>query len=281
MPHALSFPADLERIFREDTAADRIKELRLTITIGVIIFVLMAALDPILVEDIGWLGVAMRLLIAPILLYLVVNLSTLPYAVREWLIAITATVALLVMTSIAVLSISPYRSFMLFGVVITLIYIATTVPLRITQARVTTSIACGVLIFGTIWVTELDNSLKFAIVFHVLVVSIFSLIATYRIERSVRLNYLITAKEKLRLHDLTEDREKFAVLAQTDHLTGLANRAQWDLRCAELLQNPANNDLPVGLMMIDVDYSNATTITTDTTPAMPACAQSPIRWRMR
>ena len=88
----------------------------------------------------------------------------------------------------------------------------------------------------------------------VAVAGLFSLIANYRIERSLRRAYLLAAKDRRRLTVLAAESEGFAALSQTDRLTGLANPMQLDLRSAALFDNPSNAGLQVGLLMIDVDY---------------------------
>jgi diguanylate cyclase (GGDEF)-like protein len=82
----------------------------------------------------------------------------------------------------------------------------------------------------------------------------FSLITSYRIERSTRLNYLLSSREGLRLQILAADREMLAALSDTDALTGLVNRRHFDRESLAVLSDTANAGKDVALLFIDVDH---------------------------
>jgi len=59
---------------------------------------------------------------------------------------------------------------------------------------------------------------------------------------------------RLEAHRLHEEKKRILEVASTDALTGLANRAAFDARLDETLQQARRDRLPVALIMIDVDH---------------------------
>jgi diguanylate cyclase (GGDEF)-like protein len=251
---ALTFPAALEFAFGNETAQDRVSELRLTIPVGMLFYYATTVTDPVFTADLGWGGLGLRLLGAPLLILAPAIAPSLTSVARERLVAASAIAALLALTLVSVASDSPSAAFSYATVCLALIYANTTFPLRFHHACLTTAICCAAVIGGICTSHHLAKGMMLALGLQAVVASLFSLIANYRIERSLRLNYLLAAKERQRLADLAADREVLTALSQTDRLTGLANRVQWELRSAALLGDASNRGLPVGLLMIDVDY---------------------------
>lgn len=100
----LRFGPALERSFETATQAARVRELRLTITLSVVFYLLTIATDRVLVPDIGWLGTALRLCTVPVWAVLVLFAHRFSAGLREGYAVSLATFAVLLLAAIAFFS---------------------------------------------------------------------------------------------------------------------------------------------------------------------------------
>ncbi len=250
----LKFAEDIERHFEVDTRAARMYELRLTLSLSVGFYLATTVLDSVFVPDLGITGLVMRICAAQLLLFFIFAGAKLSYRHREMLITFTATVAVIVLATIPAISSSPFSPFAFMPSILAMIYANTTFPLRFKYACIFSIACCGVIIFEIFLHPTITFDLFWTSGFMVVLGAVFSVITSYRAERSVRLNYLLSTREALRLSLLAADREILTTLSNTDALTGLLNRRHFDRQSAAIFANPLNAGKEVALLFIDVDY---------------------------
>ncbi|MFL6816972.1 MAG: GGDEF domain-containing protein [Bradyrhizobium sp.] len=250
----LKFCPEVERRFEIDTCGSRARELQLTMALGVGFFFATTITDFVFVPDLGLLGLLVRAAVVPIVLMAIFCAPRLPGHLLEWCVTCTGIVVITVMTTIPAVSSAPLSTFGFATAMLGLIYGNTTLPLRFKGAWVT-SVVCGVIMILEIFAhAGISSELQWMLGFQVVMASTFSLITSYRIEKSTRLKYLFSSREGLRLKVLSADREKLTTLSNTDALTGLVNRRHFDRESAAIFSSPSNAGKDVALVFIDVDH---------------------------
>jgi len=86
-----------------------------------------------------------------------------------------------------------------------------------------------------------------------LITTAVTLIANYGFNREERLNYLIGLRGELLVKELHHSNERLAGVAERDALTGLANRAGFDVRFLQVWKEALENQTSFSVIMIDVD----------------------------
>jgi diguanylate cyclase (GGDEF)-like protein len=250
----LKFFSEVERRFESDTRGSRARELQLTMALGVGFFFTTTITDFVFVPDLGLMGLLVRALVVPMVLISIFSMPRLTGRFREACVTCTGMIVITVMTTVPAVSSAPLAPFAFATAIIGLIYGNTTLPLRFTGACLT-SLICGAIMILEIFAHRgISLELQWVLAFQVVMGSTFSLITSYRVERSTRFNYLLSSREALRLKTLSADREKLTALSNTDALTGLINRRHFDRESAAIFSSPSNAGRDVALLFIDVDH---------------------------
>jgi diguanylate cyclase (GGDEF)-like protein len=250
----LKFLPEIERRFEIDTRASRARELQLTMALGVGFFFSTTITDFVFVPDIGLAGLLVRALIVPMVLIAIFCIPRLSGRLREACVTCTGMIVITVMTTIPAVSSAPLAPFAFATATLGLIYGNTTLPLRFKGACLT-SLICGAIMILEIFAHPgINSELQWVLAFQVMMGSTFSLITSYRVERSTRLNFLLSSREALRLKILSADREKLTALSNTDALTGLVNRRHFDRESAAIFSSASHAGKDVALLFIDVDH---------------------------
>jgi diguanylate cyclase (GGDEF)-like protein len=250
----LSFVPAIEKEFENGTRAARARELRFSVALGLILFLLTTITDFVFVPDLRLNAFLMRLIVAPFFLLFILTGSKLSARVREALAVATAIFAIVVLATITAISSAPWAPFAFTTASLGLIYANTTFPLRFKYACVCSAI-CTLTIAAEIFAqSALSFDLRWSLVFQACIACLFSTVTSYRIERNVRLNFLFASRESLRLSRLSADREALATLSNTDALTGALNRRHFGRQSAEIFANPENAGKGASLLFIDVDH---------------------------
>jgi diguanylate cyclase (GGDEF)-like protein len=208
----------------------------------------------VFVPDLGWIGLLVRAFVVPIVLIAIFSIPRMPGRLREACVTSTGMIVITVMTTVPAVSSAPLAPFAFATAMLGLIYGNTTLPLRFRHACAT-SMICGAIMVSEIFAHPgISLELQWVLTFQVVMASTFSLITSYRVERSTRLNYLLSSREALRLETLSADREKLTALSNTDVLTGLVNRRHFDRESSAIFSSPSNEGKDVALLFIDVDH---------------------------
>jgi diguanylate cyclase (GGDEF)-like protein len=86
-----------------------------------------------------------------------------------------------------------------------------------------------------------------------LATAIFTLMANYRMERSMRKAYLFMLREELRSHAALETARQYEVISQTDALTGLPNRRAFEEELRRRWDDSIRTGKAMAVLLIDVD----------------------------
>ena len=250
----LKFCSEVERRFEIDTRGWRARELQLTMALGVGFFFTTTITDSVFIPDLGLIGLLVRALAVPMVLISILSMPRLPDHLREGCATGTGMVVITVMTTLPAVSSAPLAPFAFATAMLGLIYGNTTLPLRFKGACLT-SMICGAIMTLEIFAHPgISLELQWVLTFQVVMGCTFSLITSYRVERSTRFNYLLSSREALRLQILSADREKLTTLSNTDALTGLVNRRHFDRESKAIFSSPSNAGKDVALLFIDVDH---------------------------
>lgn len=250
----LKFAPEVEQRFEDETHAARCRELRMTMTFGFGFFLMTGFTDPLFVPDLGAIPYAIKALALPPIVIPVLFGSKLSPWLREAVATLAAIMAIVTTATVGAMSSSPLAPFSIMTATLALIYANSTFPLRFKFAVVCSIVCCGIASLEICLHDGIGFALACMLVFQTVVGGSFSLITSYRIEKSNRLSYLLSSREGLRLQMLAADREILTSLSNTDALTGLVNRRHFDRESAAALSDEANAGKEIGLLFIDVDH---------------------------
>jgi diguanylate cyclase (GGDEF)-like protein len=250
----LKFAPEIEQRFEADTRVARSRELRLTMFFGAAFYLLTSITDFIFVPDLVVAAHVMKALNLPLLLIPILFASKLSARAREIVVVAIAILAITSLATIAAMSSAPLAPFAFMTATLALIYANTTFPLPFKYAVVCSAACCGTMALEIYFHRGMGSALSQMLLFQTMIGGTFSLITSYRIERSTRLNYLLSSREGLRLQMLAADREMLTALSNTDALTGPGNRRHFDRESVAALSSPANAGKDVALLFIDVDH---------------------------
>jgi diguanylate cyclase (GGDEF)-like protein len=250
----LKFAPEIEHRFEADTRVVRTRELQLTMSFGLGFYLLTSVTDFIFVPDLVVAAHVAKAFNLPLLLIPILFGSKLSVRAREMVVVLVAITAITSLATIAAMSSAPLAPFAFMTATLALIYANTTFPLPFKYAVVCSAACCGTMAVEIYFHRGIDTALSQMLLFQTMVGSSFSLITSYRIERSTRLNYLLSSREGLRLRMLAAERERLTALSNTDALTGLVNRRHFDRESAAALSSSTNAGKDVALLFIDVDH---------------------------
>jgi diguanylate cyclase (GGDEF)-like protein len=250
----LKFAPEIEQRFEADTHVARCRELQLTMSFGLGFYLLTSVADFIFVPDLVAAAHLVKALNAPLLLIPILIGHKLSARALEIVAVLVAISAITSLATIAAISAAPLAPFAFMTATLALIYANTTFPLPFKYAVICSAACCGTMAVEIYFQDRIGSALSQMLLFQTMIGGTFSLITSYRIERSTRLSYLLSSREGLRLQLLAAEREKLTALSNTDALTGLVNRRHFDRESVEALSSSTNAGKNVALLFIDVDH---------------------------
>ena len=250
----LQFPTELEAVYELDTKNSRILELRGTVLASIVLMVCITVTDKTFVPDIGWNGLLIRLIASVFLGAATMIFHRVSALQRELLLSLVAYIAVVALISIPLLSKATEAPIGLFVWMFGLIYCNTTTRLRFKSALPFSVVCVSTAITLTCVSGRISADLADSLTFLAVVGAAFSLIANYRMERSIRLSYLLASREALRLLVLKRSCNELETRSSMDALTRLYNRGHFDRSLDMLFAGSENQGDAVSLLIIDVDY---------------------------
>lgn len=251
----LRFSPLLEDRFEADTASTRSRRLALEGLIAITLYDLFLLADR-LVSPAGFhLSLIIRLLlVTPLALAVNIHLWRNPHTrFREIGIATVTCFAGLTHLYLEGHISAVNSAYAQVGLLTVIVYANTSVRLRFPYALGTST----VLVFGDILFLLQDSLLlprqKFVGLLLTFMTVTVTLIANYSTNREDRLNYLLGLRGDLMVRDLSHSNERLADVAETDALTGLANRAGFNVRFAQLWKEALEKHASFSVIMVDVD----------------------------
>jgi diguanylate cyclase (GGDEF)-like protein len=251
----LTFPQPLEDRFESDTIARRCARLWLEGLFAIILFNLFLFADHLGTPTQFRQAVLIRAgIITP--LAVGVNVSMLfhpPRIIREASIAFVACLAGITHLFIES-NLSPVASaYAPFGIVAVVLFANISMRLRFPYAlTITTIMVLDYLVFLRLD-TFLSLHQKIFGLFLILCTASITVIANYTINRDERLSYLHHLHDNVLVEDLNRSNEHLLHIAQSDALTGLANRHSFNQRFEQYWQDSFTQSFPLSLILVDLD----------------------------
>ncbi len=245
----LRFPPKLEALFEHDTGPQRCRDLIARAYIGIVIYDLFAFADWWATPDLFWTALKLRLaFFTPVSLLLTATLYAYPKAFfRESLMCIgggaiaTGTIVYLMAVSGNALQATLHES-------MTLVVLFLTVVQRIRFSYLAPTclgfLAVHVFAVGRFYDYSLGQQVAINMVFGAAV--IFALVASYTMERDLRLHYLLSLRDRAQNFELDW-------ISRRDALTGLGNRRFLEETLAAYEQADALSE-QLCIVLLDIDH---------------------------
>jgi diguanylate cyclase (GGDEF)-like protein len=253
----LRFDAELEARFEVETLPERVKVVARAAqwtppAVGMLLFC-----DQFMVPDVWTMAVVARLLaLAPISLVLhafrhaLGSSRVLEAMGLMGLLTSTAVHLALVSQShsdMAVLHLGATGTLLMFGTIV--------LRLRFFHALLGLSLifAASVLTYVCRPDAHQGHVLGVSVLWLVFSASVFSLYASFHLEKEERRNFLMTLKQSLIREDLQQTIGQVESMARVDALTQLSNRRHFDQQIERLWSRLQIDGSPVSMMLVDVD----------------------------
>ncbi|MBW6424691.1 GGDEF domain-containing protein [Rhizobium sp. XQZ8] len=252
----LKFAPRLEALFQEETAESRNRQTIIASLFALVVFNAFLFIDHASRPEIFGQAVFLRVVVTTLpCLFALAWLHRLPPVWARDAI-MSSAVLLVTLTSNILLwhstsQMAHYNAFS-FG----LIVIAGNIVLQIRfPVAVATSVACCVMsaVFLS-GMTLLSSEEKHLPVFYMSAMAAITLIANYRLEKTMRHSYLLMLRERLRGREMGYLNEQLSTYSYTDPLTGIANRRMFDQVLDEAWRAGRLTNEKLSLLIIDIDF---------------------------
>ncbi len=247
----LRLAAPIRDLYDAEHGARRTSELRSAILVGIALYNVFNFTSLVLLPDILWLSVALRVgLVTPVSLGLVWLIGRTPPLWTERSVLVGILNAYLIPVFLFWMTQDPFGLFTFGELSLTIVFANMLLALRFQHAVAFTGSALGVTLLALGTKADLPPALQAAFAVQITTACIFSLYANYVMERRRCGDYLATLDAGLRAKSADASRREFENLSHTDALTGLPNRRHLAERLEAWLARPG----PMALMMIDIDH---------------------------
>jgi diguanylate cyclase (GGDEF)-like protein len=250
----LSFPPELEARYRQDTAVDRSRELRVITRIGALLYFGVGVLLKLfVVSHADFLDSAVQLTGALVVVLLISHWSFRPTTTdlhRESAIFVCCLICALAAILVVYVNPAPVTTEDWVLAALPVNFILIFIRLRLPWAAAFLGISVAAYTLAVLSRHDpLPHARAFPIGF-VVALCLPALIGLYNLERAARRVYLHGLLQRLRNERLAAENITLADLSLTDPLTGVANRRRLD---AELRAFAALGGAGGTLLMIDID----------------------------
>lgn len=250
------FPAELEARFEQDTGAARGRYLALSGAIALSLNVFFLAADSIMLPDVFWLAVLVRLGVVDLPGFAacaVVWRNPRPW-LREGLDAGTIILAVTGFLALYLASASPLVVHAHYALVLVLIF-----PIIIQRLRFPYAVACSAVIIALCaaaipHIHAMPGAAAFFAILTLATAAILSLVANWRFEQDERRRYLEHLREILIGEQLAGINRELSAASVLDPLTGLGNRRRLDQFVDALWLARRGKHGPIAFLMIDIDF---------------------------
>jgi diguanylate cyclase (GGDEF)-like protein len=258
----LSFPAGLERQFQQDCARDRLHYFAVCGLVAFVVFNGFLLTDYLLVADVFWLAVQVRLFVfTP----LAVTLLCLCWFGREWLLKKPPmlTEGIITLSGVAaaaslayILSASHLPTSQLYnaGLPVIIIYGNLVQRLRFWYATVFSGMVLAIHLGGLLFLPTFNPRLTLPLLMMTVTSVLFTLMANHALERDQRRRYLLTLNQTYILKQLEEVRLSLQTLSRVDALTGLFNRRHFHDYLQQVWQRAQHSGDDLAIIILDVDH---------------------------
>ena len=251
-PGLLRFNGEAETRFAQSRVDARVRHFVWTSLVGLLFYDLFLFVDSPIVPDVFDKMVLIHLAVTPIALSVVLLIH------RRRLPAESIVVSLLLILADAAYTAHAshaHNAFLIsFTIPLVVLFSNILLPLPFPLA-IGFSMAASMAAAWSVWTQpKLDVSVSVFATLMESTVAVFTLIATYKVERGERQTYLLALRESLRGELLVEQNRALSELSETDPLTGIGNRRVFDRELEQLWVEHQQSRTPLALLMIDIDH---------------------------
>jgi diguanylate cyclase (GGDEF)-like protein len=246
----IAFPAELERLFEEDTQERRCTRLRIGILVSAVLYNFFLIADWLLVRDVLRIATLLHLgLVTPWMLFAAWAMTKRPRPfIRECLAASVPLFIILQIDYGFASTTSESAAHYQYVIIPTLLYANVSLHrLAFPFARAVT--AAVVICHGAVVlsVNYIAGPVAAMILVQIAICAYITLVANYTMERDLRRAYLFSLRDRLR--HLQAD-----AASKCDALTGLANRHHLDIELGRLWAPDGEPPTMVSVILMDIDH---------------------------
>ncbi|WP_019906919.1 GGDEF domain-containing protein [Methylobacterium sp. 77] len=252
--YGLAFDAELEERFEDDTREKRVRDIRRTIVLGLVVFHIYNVAGFVTTPDLALLNLGLRIFgMTPLALLIIWAVGRVDGPVREAIGGIGMLAATGIPILIFWMGTGPLVSLTTATIWLSVLFANITLPLRFFWACFVSSITAVAVLAGLYLKPEIAASVGGVLGLDMVTGILFSLVATYRIESANRRDYLVNLRETLRANRLAADNTTLVHLSSTDPLTGIANRRAFARELGEFWEASLSGR-HFAVMLIDIDH---------------------------
>lgn len=252
----LKFPRPLESLFFDHVRRSNKRQLVVATSLAIPFYCGFFAIDLLYRPELVHYMLIVRLFVVAVLSAVLVAVQInktndlLPSLLSVIAVTVTSlsTGIMLHSPGNSILQFEPY-SFLLLAVIGNI-----ALPLRFPFAFVATALNFLIACYFILTVPELSQNEKLAPLIYLATTTLLTLFANFRLESSQRKVFLSYLREKLYADALTRKYRSLDEISQTDHLTSIANRRQFDDFLAKSWQSACETSSSIALLMIDIDH---------------------------
>ncbi len=261
----LAFPRRLEQKFQQDGVFERLHYFAVCGLVAFVVFNGFLLTDYLLVQDVFWLAVKVRLgFFAPLALSLLYLcwfkrdwIMTKPPWLAEWLILISGVAAAASLGYILSASHSPMSQLYHAGLAVVIIYGNLVQRLRFWHAVTFSAMVMLIHVVGLWTLPAYNPKLTWPLLTLMAVSVMFTLMANHAMERDERRRYLLTLSQQSMLKALEDARQRLQTLSRVDALTGVFNRRHFHEYLHQVWQRAQHGSDDVAIIIVDVDHFKA------------------------
>ena len=255
----LRFPAELEKRFQHDTAADRLRVIIITAVLVVILFNGYLLTDALMIPDVFAQAVTLRTgLFTPVCLIGLYVLIKTPYPFfREILVLLAGVLAAGIVLYLPSISKDPLAGPYLAGLAMVVMFSHSVAQMRFWMAVfLDVLIAVGAVV-ALHYIPPAPIEVMLPVGMVLLSTVTFTLFGCYSLERDERQNWLLRVRETNLLAALKTANERLDKISRSDLLTQVANRRHFDEFLTQVWERAEVDGSEISLIMIDVDHFKA------------------------
>lgn len=258
----LSFDDGLERHYLDHEVPRRIGYAVRTAALALLVYNLFVLVDWMLLPDVFWAGVTLRLgVFTPVgvALILLSHFFSRPLLARlgswtaDWLVVSTSLAVAASVLYLSLISQSPHAYLYSAGLIVVLMYCNLLQRVRFRLALMFSVAVLAMHLAATLVREQHGNPLVVPMVCMLGFSAVATLGCNFALERQDRQRFLLNLKENQLLEALQVARDELVQMSQTDALTGLGNRQALDDYLRQVWRTTQDEPQAVSLLLIEVD----------------------------
>lgn len=254
----LRFPPAMEAQYLQDKAAERLKLIRLSMVLVVVLFNSMLLSDWLMIPDQFRTAVLLRTVVfTPVAMLWLLSLKHVSSRSREWLRIGTSAGSAAITVYLCLASSDRLAPPYLVSLALVLLFNGGVVRVRFWPAICVALMVVAFFIFAVFNVNNPPVAILSAMGIALSATAVFTLYGCYWLEHEDRSNWLMVQHEHLLLSELDRANRQLDRISRFDSLTDLANRRHFDEFLAQVWGRAEQDREEMALLMIDIDHFKA------------------------